>query len=389
MLSFLASLVMLAVSAQVIQPIEGGKLITDLNGNQKSVSNLQSVVIGSHTINQVLLSSLVESTTNTVTVNGLTIAISNNPSFLTATTNQGAKADTAFAWGPHTSAGYVTNNQTEVTFGTINGIGDSIQVLWGYPFAEYTGLSLALTSIRTQTYGTTQGLNNHVTNTSNPHGVTATQVGAVSLSVFTNTVTDISNQISFGNLVVRDTSNIDCFWRFEGTNAVQYELGAVTTNYTVTLSADFLELTGNTRPAWTNNVWPFTDNRWASNGELGGEQNMIIVFFDTENFPLSSWENYTYTEYPVVLQSVVQAQGSATVYQNITRATNATGNTIGPVPTNLVTQAALEAWLNARYYTAAQIDAAKELHFDSYTNVVWRDVWSNGWRFAVAYTNTP
>lgn len=31
----------------------------------------------------------------------------------------------------------------------------------------------------------------------------------------------------------------------------------------------------------------------------------------------------------------------------------------------------------------------KDLHADSFTNVIWRDVWSNGWRFAVAYTNTP
>lgn len=30
-----------------------------------------------------------------------------------------------------------------------------------------------------------------------------------------------------------------------------------------------------------------------------------------------------------------------------------------------------------------------ELHADSFTNLIWRTVWSNGWCWAVAYTNTP
>jgi len=33
--------------------------------------------------------------------------------------------------------------------------------------------------------------------------------------------------------------------------------------------------------------------------------------------------------------------------------------------------------------------AAKELHADSFTNLIWRSVFSNGWHFLVAYTNTP
>lgn len=34
-------------------------------------------------------------------------------------------------------------------------------------------------------------------------------------------------------------------------------------------------------------------------------------------------------------------------------------------------------------------EASKELHADSFTNLVWRSVFSNGWHWLVAYTNTP
>ena len=33
--------------------------------------------------------------------------------------------------------------------------------------------------------------------------------------------------------------------------------------------------------------------------------------------------------------------------------------------------------------------AEKELHWDSYTNVVWRSTFSNGWHWLHAYTNQP
>lgn len=35
------------------------------------------------------------------------------------------------------------------------------------------------------------------------------------------------------------------------------------------------------------------------------------------------------------------------------------------------------------------VDTVKELHVDSYTNVIWRSVYSNGWTWLVAYTNYP
>ena len=37
----------------------------------------------------------------------------------------------------------------------------------------------------------------------------------------------------------------------------------------------------------------------------------------------------------------------------------------------------------------AVTEATKELHQDTYTNLVWRNVFSNGWVWLVAYTNTP
>lgn len=49
----------------------------------------------------------------------------------------------------------------------------------------------------------------------------------------------------------------------------------------------------------------------------------------------------------------------------------------------------LTGLIDTNYYTKAQADAAKELHADSYTNLVWRSVFSNGWHWLVAYTNTP
>jgi hypothetical protein len=35
------------------------------------------------------------------------------------------------------------------------------------------------------------------------------------------------------------------------------------------------------------------------------------------------------------------------------------------------------------------VEAVRELHVDSYTNIIWRSVYSNGWMWLVAYTNYP
>ena len=136
--------------------------------------------------------------------------------------------------------------------------------------------------------------------------------------------------------IVRDTADTNRWWRFEGTNAVQYELGAAATNYTVTLSEDFMETVGGTRPAWTNNVWPFTDGDWEGIA-IPGTGNIISY----KNYQ-SSWGGFEY--YPALLTPGTDSQGTATVYQHIYYPTNATGNTLGPIPTNLVTDADLAAW---------------------------------------------
>ena len=137
---------------------------------------------------------------------------------------------------------------------------------------------------------------------------------------------------------VRDSTDTNRWWRFEGTQAVQYALGALTTNYTVTLSEDFLETVGNTRPAWTNNVFPIVDSVW-----VGLFTSPTTMQFGKAE--AATW-NYSGAVGAVTLlaPSTEDAQGTATVYQHIYYPTNATGNVLGPVPTNLMSQAQVEAW---------------------------------------------
>jgi hypothetical protein len=63
-------------------------------------------------------------------------------------------------------------------------------------------------------------------------------------------------------------------------------------------------------------------------------------------------------------QHVAEAVGPLATTQQVAQA-------VAAVPTNYVTL------------------AAKELHADAYTNLVWRSVYSNGWHWLVAHTNTP
>ena len=59
------------------------------------------------------------------------------------------------------------------------------------------------------------------------------------------------------------------FTALENGTGTVYEIAGPFTNLAVTLSSDFLELDTNTRPAWTNNVFPFTDGAWQG-FETGG-----------------------------------------------------------------------------------------------------------------------
>lgn len=52
MLSFLGALCLHAAPSAKVSPIERGTLITDMNGNGKSVTNLNSVQLGTLTLNQ-------------------------------------------------------------------------------------------------------------------------------------------------------------------------------------------------------------------------------------------------------------------------------------------------------------------------------------------------
>jgi hypothetical protein len=135
---------------------------------------------------------------------------------------------------------------------------------------------------------------------------------------------------------VRDSTDTNRWWRFEGTQAVQYALGAEVTNYTVTLSTDFEETAGHTRPAWTNNVWPFSDGFWEG---LVLENGDFVI----NDGNLGTW--WGNLPNPDILYPNGEAgSGTATVYQHIYYPTNATGNVLGPVPTNLMSQAQVEAW---------------------------------------------
>ena len=139
--------------------------------------------------------------------------------------------------------------------------------------------------------------------------------------------------------VIWDSQETNRWWVITATNAVQYEFLPVVTNYTVTLSSDFEETITHTRPSWTNNVYPFTDGYWrgyVSEGTLG-------VFFD-DSEPALWTTSEAYPEYPATCTVQYNGLGTATVYQHIYFPTNATGNTLGPIPTNLITQAQLEAW---------------------------------------------
>ena len=56
--------------------------------------------------------------------------------------------------------------------------------------------------------------------------------------------------------------------------------------------------------------------------------------------------------------------------------------------TGWVARATYPATVTSRV-DAVSLDSGKNLHADSFTNLVWRSVYSNGWHFLVAHTNTP
>lgn len=163
-----------------------------------------------------------------------------------------------------------------------------------------------------------------------------------------------------------DASDPLAFWVDDTTNRVKYLKTVSGTNFMVTLSEDFEELVTHTRLAWTNNVWPFTDGPWI--GIYAGQLLISSGFGSTWTDPGTS--------FPASLIPDEGAKGTATVsIASFTYTTNIVETW------NLTTGNVWQA--------VAQAAASKELHADSFTNLVWESVYSNGWHWLVAHTNTP
>lgn len=181
-------LMRLALFAQQITPIERGMLYSDMNGNNKSITNLQSVKIGNTTIDSDFLSSLstgggapsvfdtnitlrvtaLEETTNTLKTvfswgshAGLYKSLGWQPSWnditdkpTLPTAQQIADWDTAAGWGPHATAGYLKSATDTVARTSIDVLntGKVSQAQWlagSNSFATATQGELAETAIQT------------------------------------------------------------------------------------------------------------------------------------------------------------------------------------------------------------------------------------------------
>lgn len=160
-------------------------------------------------------------------------------------------------------------------------------------------------------------------------------------------------------------------WTDNNTNRMKYAIAVTGTNFMVTLSDDFLETAYSVRPTWTTNTFPFNDFFFAGFFEEGN------AYISYQGQPSGGyWAAFPIEAYPVLLGPQRDAYGTATIsidsYAYSTNLVAVYNLTTGDV------WAAVE-----------DLAAAKELHADSYTNLVWRSVYSNGWHWLVAHTNTP
>jgi len=117
-----------------------------------------------------------------------------------------------------------------------------------------------------------------------------------------------------------DKNDANVFDTLEGgTNWVGYRIGtvAIATNYTVTLSDDFMEPVLNSRPEWTNNVFPFGvvyDDEWSGSFESG----KCVLWWRVEDF----WQSSN-LDFPATLNPAKEdVRGTATVSQNFVYPTN-------------------------------------------------------------------
>ena len=161
--------------------------------------------------------------------------------------------NTAYGWGDHAAAGYVTASVT-------NGLA-TLAVL-----NSYTGtISTALQA-----------------------EADATALAALA----TNRVT---------RLQTADGA------RWQDATGGVWEVTVIGSNLTVRLSDNFKETMGNTRPAWTTHAWPFTDGDWY--GHEVSINQWRIGYFD-----YAAWEVIS-ASFPCVLVVIAgDAQGTATLY---------------------------------------------------------------------------
>lgn len=114
--------------------------------------------------------------------------------------------------------------------------------------------------------------------------------------------------------------------------------------------------------------FPFTINQ----GQEGYEGQLAWIGRIDSGFhqvfggsPTVLWQNETENDYsyPITLVAYEGCSGTAVI-------------DYGTIPVTQIVD-------------RVSFDSTREYHADSFTNIVWREVWSNGWKYAVAYTNTP
>ena len=162
-----------------------------------------------------------------------------------------------------------------------------------------------------------------------------------------------------------------------GTNIVIYLTEVSGTNLTVTLSDDFLAEDG-TRPAWTNNAWPFDDGMWRGVVfEMGGDPWYSMQ----KTGAVRSWDAYPSNpvQYPLILSTFAPAMGTATVSSHCTFATNIECRYYLPtnaIPPELSNLDLLQAWLNNLYATKQDLVSATNVIIQTYL------ISSNAWLIA-------
>ena len=209
----------------------------------------------------------------------------------------------------------------------------------------------------------------HTNRTDNPHRVTASQIGALTsetdakalAALATNRVTrvyspDASQWIDGTGGVWRVSQSTELAYRItDGYDMGPYEVGnefyfvsdvTVTNSPYVTRTISYGNLK-HYRHGYINNTWD-GDGGWGLYIDGG-----LNDFFGDFAYPLIG------TLYPGNVDPYVTLQS----FQRTVTVTN--------------------------HADTVQFTSQKELHADSFTNLIWRTVWSNGWCWAIAYTNTP